>query len=241
LEYPLTPTKDAIKELIMERFDKVQNDTTTAAPEPAPTRNGTKHDDDDSPRKRKAGSGNDDSDLSDAADSPPPKKAMKKAKPEAASDEAFARNLQAEINGEKRSTRGGGATKRKSSAKDAKKPKKKSSSKVSAADDSDLASGSEKPEKEKKGGFHVRLLSWMQYVNILTSSSETHDSFRALGCNARRARSVTAADSKANMGIRQRAGPARPQRQASDPMRRCYARGVQARQSSHVHNEQIAC
>lgn len=142
----------------MERFDKAQNDTPAAAPEPAPTANGRNHDDDDesSPKKRKASSGHDESDLSDVADSPPPKKAKKKSKPEAESDEAFARNLQAEINGEKRATRGGGtATRKKPAAKQAKKPKKKSSTKISAADDSDLASGSEKPEKEKKGGFHV--------------------------------------------------------------------------------------
>lgn len=144
----------------MERFDKVQNDTPAAAPEPAPTANGANHDDDDevSPKKRKASSGDDESELSDVADSPPPKKAKKKVKPEAESDEAFARNLQAEINGEKRATRGGGATKKKPIAKQTKKTKKKSSSKISAADDSDLASGTEKPEKEKKGGFHVRLL-----------------------------------------------------------------------------------
>jgi upstream activation factor subunit UAF30 len=187
----------------MERFDKVQNDTTAAAPEPAPTRNGAKHDDADSPRKRKASNGNDESDLSDAADSPPPKKAVKKVKPEAASDEAFARNLQAEINGEKRSTRGGGATKKKSATKDTKKPKKKSSSKVSAADDSDIASGSEKPEKEKKGGFHVSRPARCNNFNVLIVSPETYDSLRAAGSDARSAYSLTAADSKADLGIRQ--------------------------------------
>ena len=72
-------SQDAIKELIMERFDKVQSDTPAAAPEPAPTRNGAHHDDDDdSPKKRKAGDVKDESDLSDVADSPPPKKAKKK-------------------------------------------------------------------------------------------------------------------------------------------------------------------
>lgn len=155
----------------MERFDKKQNETVAAAPEPAPTANGAHHDDDDedtSPRKRKAGSGNDESDMSDLADSPPPKKVKKKVKPEAESDEAFARNLQAEINGEKRATRGGGATKKKPTAKQAKKPKKKSSSKISAADDSDLASGSEKPEKEKKGGFHVSCSGMLTSVLLLT-------------------------------------------------------------------------
>ena len=195
-------TKDAIKELIMERFDKVQSETITAAPEPAPTRNGANHDDDEpSPKKRKAGSANGESDLSDVADSPPPKKAKKKVKPEAEDDEAFARNLQAEINGEKRATRGGGATKKKPAAKQAKKPKKKSSSKISAADDSDLASGSEKPEKEKKGGFHVRLLDWTICLEMLTMFSETHEPFRTAVCHARPARSVPTTNSKADLGL----------------------------------------
>jgi upstream activation factor subunit UAF30 len=198
-------SKDAIKDLIMERFDKVQNDTTVAAPEPAPIANGAKHDDDVSLKKRKASNGNNESDLSDVADSPPPKKAKKKVKAEAESDEAFARNLQAEINGEKRATRGGGATKKKPAAKQAKKPKKKSSSKVSAADDSDLASGSEKPEKEKKGGFHVRLPSPVRPTSSLTIFAETHEPLRAVSRDARPTRPVAAADSKADLGLCQRA------------------------------------
>ena len=190
----------------MERFDKVQSDTTAAAPEPAPTRNGANHDDDDvSPKKRKAGSVKGESDLSDVADSPPPKKAKKKVKAEAESDEAFARNLQAEINGEKRATRGGGATKKKPAAKQTKKPKKKSSSKISAADDSDIASGSEKPEKEKKGGFHVRSDSWVRCVEILTSFPETHEPLRAVVSHARPARFIATTNSKADLGLRQRA------------------------------------
>lgn len=195
--------KDAIKELIMERFDKKQNETVTTAPEPAPTRNGAHHDadDDTSPRKRKAGSGNEESDMSDLADSPPPKKVKKKVKPEAESDEAFARNLQAQINGEKRATRGGGATKKKPAAKQAKKPKKKSSSKISAADDSDLASGSEKPEKEKKGGFHVRRPHGIDVVLSLTFSLETHEPLRTVSSNAWAACSVATANGKADLGL----------------------------------------
>lgn len=235
-------TKEAIKELIMERFDKVQSETTTAAPEPAPTRNGADHDDDEpSPKKRKAGNAKEESDLSDVADSPPPKKAKKKTKSEAEDDEAFARNLQAEINGEKRATRGGGATKKKPAAKQAKKPKKKSSSKISAADDSDLASGSEKPEKEKKGGFHVRPLDWTGRVKMLTMFSETHEPLRTAVSNARPACFVATTNSKADLGLRQGARPTRSQRQASNPMRRCYVCGLQARQSPHVHHEQAAC
>lgn len=186
----------------MERFDKVQSETITAAPEPAPTRNGANHDGDEpSPKKRKAGSAEDGSDLSDVVDSPPPKKAKKKVKPEAEDDEAFARNLQAEINGEKRATRGGGATKKKPATKQAKKPKKKSSSKISAADDSDLASGSEKPEKEKKGGFHVRSLERMRCLGTLTSFLETHEPLRAAVSHARPARSIASANSKADLGL----------------------------------------
>jgi upstream activation factor subunit UAF30 len=196
--------QDAIKELIMERFDKVQNDVTAGAPEPAPTANGAHHNEDDdeaSPKKRKASEKDDESELSDVADSPPPKKVKKKTKSEAESDEAFARNLQAEINGEKRATRGGGATKKKPAAKQAKKTKKKSSSKVSAADDSDLASGSEKPEKEKKGGFHVSLSCCTRQVSLLTSLAETHEPLRATSRHAWPSRPLTATDCQANLGI----------------------------------------
>jgi upstream activation factor subunit UAF30 len=188
----------------MERFDKVQNDVSAGAPEPAPTANGAYHgeaDEEASPKKRKASEKDEESELSDVADSPPPKKAKKKTKSEAESDEAFARNLQAEINGEKRATRGGGAIKKKPAAKQTKKPKKKSSSKISAADDSDLASGSEKPEKEKKGGFHVSLLYITWQVILLTMFLETHEPLRATGSNARTARPLTAADCKANLGL----------------------------------------
>jgi upstream activation factor subunit UAF30 len=196
--------QDAIKELIMERFDKVQSDVTAGAPEPAPTANGAHHDDDDdeaSPKKRKANENDDESELSELANSPPPKKAKKKTKIDAESDEAYARNLQAEINGEKRATRGGGATKKKPVAKQAKKPKKKSSSKVSAADDSDLASGSEKPEKEKKGGFHVSVFYCVRQVAILTNFLETHEPLRATGRNAWSAGPLTTTDCKADLGI----------------------------------------
>ena len=130
-----------------------------------------------------------------------PKKAKKKTKIDAESDEAYARNLQAEINGEKRATRGGGATKKKPAAKQAKKPKKKSSSKVSAADDSDLASGSEKPEKEKKGGFHVSVFYCVRQVAILTNFLETHEPLRATGRNAWSAGPLTTTDCKADLGI----------------------------------------
>jgi hypothetical protein len=81
-------------------------------------------------------------------------------KSEVESDEAMAARLQAELNQAARSTRGGGVTKRKAPAKkDKLAKKKKSSAKLKAEDDSELDSGAdEKPEKEKKGGFHVSQL-----------------------------------------------------------------------------------
>lgn len=105
--------------------------------------------------KRK--SSEDEDDLSSFVDEPSPKK-VKKSKPrsEVESDEMLAARLQAELNQSARATRGGGVTKRKTPAKKDRKPKKKSAAKVRAEDDSELDSGDgEKPEREKKGGFHV--------------------------------------------------------------------------------------
>lgn len=171
----LTSLKDAITQLIMERFDKKQADAApTPAPEPAPTANGnalpSPSPTASSPKKRKASSEvESDDDLSDIADSPPPKKVKKKApKPEAESDEMLAAKLQAEFNQPSRSTRGGGA-KPKKPVKKEKGTKKKSKTKLSAADDSELESGDEKPEKERKqGGFNVSLiLRHIQPVELL--------------------------------------------------------------------------
>jgi upstream activation factor subunit UAF30 len=154
----------------MERFDKVQSRNGLTAPEPAPTANGTTYksehaDDSDAGSlpatgsKRKASSDDDLSDVKD--DSPAPKKVKKSKGPKAGeveSDEKMAARLQAELDAQtsSRATRGGG-TKRKAPAKKATKTKKKSAAKVGADDDSDLegTSGVEKPEREKKGGFHV--------------------------------------------------------------------------------------
>ena len=146
----------------MERFDKFQS-----APTPPPT-NGdfpeyspsdlslseTMPSEPVSPVKRKANDADDD-DLCDVADSPPPKKAKKIKKERAETDEEYAMRLQAEldaING--RSTRGGGARRQAAPKKKTAKPKKKSKAKVGSDDDSDVLDG-DKPEKEKKGGFHV--------------------------------------------------------------------------------------
>jgi len=120
----------------MERFDKIQNaakvtSTTTKRKSPA------------------------------IEDSPAPKKKAKKSKPAAEETDAqIAARLQAEFDGQTnaRATRGGGRTKKAPLKKGSVvKKKKKSSAKVTGEDDSDLegGSGSEKPEKERKGGFHV--------------------------------------------------------------------------------------
>ena len=176
VDYDLTPHKDAITQLIMDRFDKFQSKAESTAPEPEPTANGNGHvpqtdgaDDSESvknesepeppsrssPKKRKA---EDESDsLSDVADSPPPKKIKKKSKPkpEAETDAQIAARLQKELNAlQSRSTRGGGATKPKKPLKKPKPAKKKSAAKVKGSDDSELESSTEKPEREKKGGFH---------------------------------------------------------------------------------------
>lgn len=137
--HDLAPQKAAITALIMERFDKVQ--TAAKASTVA------------SKRKSPA-----------LEDSPAPKKKAKKNMPKAEeTDEQIAARLQAvydtQVNA--RATRGGGKTKKAPLKKSSvvKKKKKKSSAKVTGEDDSDLegGSGADKPEKERKGGFHVGL------------------------------------------------------------------------------------
>ncbi|CAK1368152.1 Upstream activation factor subunit spp27 [Cercospora beticola] len=157
--HDLSSQKQAITELIMNRFDKAQEKQRLDGgySEPAPTANGNGQRDAsesngyaESPsasNKRKA----DSEELSDVEDSPAPKKAKKEKKAE--TDEEMARRLAVELNAQSaRSTRGGGA-KRKAPAAKTKKPKKKSSAKVNSDDDSAVESG-DKPVKEKKGGFH---------------------------------------------------------------------------------------
>ncbi len=121
-----------------------------------------------SPTKRKAPSPSldgvkeeDDDELSSVIDSPPPAKKAKKAKAPVATietDEEIAKRMQAELNAPMRSTRGGGATKKKNLVKKGKTPKKKSKAKINSDDDSEVGGAdSDKPEREKKGGFHVSL------------------------------------------------------------------------------------
>ena len=161
----------------MTRFDKVQREREARGapiPEPAPTANGTANHAPVSPKppkveqlsasasptKRKAA---DSDDLSDVADSTPPPKKAKKSKFTEETDEQMAKRLAAEFNAPSaRSTRGGGsATKKKAPAKKpSNKPKKKSKAKINSDDDSDVdnSSGTPKPEKERKGGFHKPMI-----------------------------------------------------------------------------------
>lgn len=110
-----------------------------------------------SPTKRKV---SDDEDLSDVVDSPPPKKSKKVSKSVAETDEELAKRMQAELNAPSRSTRNAGTTKRKPVAKRSTKatPKKKSKAKINSDDDSNVSDSGEKPEKEKKGGFHKPMI-----------------------------------------------------------------------------------
>lgn len=162
----------------MIHFDKAQQRDQSAinvVPEPAPSTNGhVKHENKTavnavkaekelSPtatKKRKAvqeaGSEDNSDEVSSARDTPPVKKAKKAPKVE--SDEQMAKRMQAELNRQAgRATRGGGTTKKKPMVKKEKSAKKKSAAKVHSDDDSAVEGSSrEKPEKEKKGGFHVR-------------------------------------------------------------------------------------
>ncbi|KAK3053107.1 hypothetical protein LTR09_005733 [Extremus antarcticus] len=158
--------------------DADSDPSTPAAPEPAPTTNGaaphvkseTPPSTADSPeletksavkRKAPAATDSDADSLSDVADTPSPAKKLKKAPKvkkvkEEESDEQLAIRMQKELNaGSARSTRGGGVTKKKAPARKQKAatPKKKSKAKINSDDDSEVEDG-EKPEREKKGGFH---------------------------------------------------------------------------------------
>ncbi|KAK4500202.1 hypothetical protein PRZ48_008388 [Zasmidium cellare] len=159
VDFDLTPLKKPITELIMERFDKAQakeqENGAVGTVEPVPTANGTAHDDVSPPasaHKRKERD-DEDEDMSEVDDSSPAPKKVKKSNGAVESDEKLAARLQAELNAQTRSTRGGGTTKRKPAAKKQTKTKKKSKAKVGSDDDSEVE-GEEKPEKEKKGGFH---------------------------------------------------------------------------------------
>ena len=153
--------QDAIKELIMSRFDsfmakkdeppQTNGHTATSTERSSVSSLPVKYASPPPSKKHKQES--DDEELSEVVDSPKPKK---KRKVEHDSDAAYAAKLQAMENSRMRSTRGGGPKK----ANVAKKrtPKKKSTGRVKAEDDSELeGSGSEVKEKKvnRNTGFHV--------------------------------------------------------------------------------------
>lgn len=150
--------QNAVKDLIMERFDHASTGAIAPAPssplQPSPkahTNGEAKKVKTETKVKKEAARSNDDDDGA------PPKKKRKQGIREdsdADADAKLAAKLQAEENRRSRATRGGGA-KRKAPVKK-RAPKKKSSDKVKAEDDSDIELGSDGEVKQKvrKGGFH---------------------------------------------------------------------------------------
>ncbi|KAB8302503.1 hypothetical protein EYC80_005898 [Monilinia laxa] len=142
--------KDAVKALILERFDEISKHTQDT-PDSPPATNGhvkdeyAKDEGSQSPSLKRETDGSDE-------DEKPKKKRQKQD-----DDAKLAALLQAQENSRSRSTRGGG-TKRSASVKKSKSTpkKKKSSAKVKTTDDSDMELGSDGEPKEvvKKGGFH---------------------------------------------------------------------------------------
>ena len=240
----------------MDRFDKATGakaEAATTAPESAPTANGNGHVKDEameelasatSPppsNKRKAPDPEEDEDeeMSELEDSSPaPKKAKKSKAPkdDEDNDAKLAAKLQAELNAGQRSTRGGGA-KRRAPIKKEKKAKKKSKAKIGSDDDS-AVEGEEKPEKEKKGGFHVCLAAVPITFMTLTIPTETHEPLRTSLRDARRNTTLATTDGQKDMGIRQGARLTEPQGQTTNHVRRCDARSLQGRFGAHVHDEQ---
>ncbi|ESZ98247.1 hypothetical protein SBOR_1343 [Sclerotinia borealis F-4128] len=150
LGFDLSHQKDAVKALILERFDEVSKHTRGASASPPATNGHIKNkyvkDEESqspSPKLEIDGSGEDE------------KPKVKRQKQD--DDAKLAALLQAQENSRTRSTRGGGA-KRSAGVKKSKSTpkKKKSTAKVKAADDSDMELGSDGEPKEvvKKGGFH---------------------------------------------------------------------------------------
>jgi upstream activation factor subunit UAF30 len=165
--------QNAIKTLIMERFDKFAADakdipatnghSTGADPEPEPSpkeepESRVKTDSQDSKsgvkRKSESQDGDDSEELSDAPSTPP----KKKRRSVIDDDAAFAARLQAEENSRARPTRGGNVRKPPVvKKKKPKAPKKKTSTKVGADDDSELDDSETGAERKvnRSGAFHV--------------------------------------------------------------------------------------
>ena len=159
-----TSKQEQITTLIMQRFDKFNNEQNggSEVSEPVHTvENGAKTSSGDasdvSNNKRSA---DDESVQSEVEDVVPPKKKVKKTRVKDEDDDAaFAARLQAEENARMgRATRGGNTKRRAPAPK--KKTKKKSSNQVKDEDDSDIGSGSggDKKSPSRKGGFHASCL-----------------------------------------------------------------------------------
>ncbi|MCJ1288870.1 hypothetical protein MMC34_000401 [Xylographa carneopallida] len=167
VDYDITPQKDAIKALIMTRFDRFVAEKDAALvvnghgkpvkSEPSETPKEATSDAPNSIKKRKSESEDpvDESELSNVPVSPPPKK-KRKAEQVMDADAMFAAKLQAEENSRARPTRGGANRKSVPVKKKKRTPKKKTSDKVKAEDDSDLNSSGSGNEKKvnRSGGFH---------------------------------------------------------------------------------------
>ncbi|MCJ1415053.1 hypothetical protein MMC32_001383 [Xylographa parallela] len=167
VDYDITPQKEAIKALIMTRFDRFVAEKEAASvakghdepvkSEPSETPREASSDAPKTIKKRKSESEDpvDESELSNALVTPPPKK-KRKAEPAMDADAMFAAKLQAEENSRARPTRGGANRKSVVVKKKKKTPKKKTSNKVNAEDDSDLDSSGSGNEKKvnRSGGFH---------------------------------------------------------------------------------------
>ncbi|MCJ1281926.1 hypothetical protein MMC26_001249 [Xylographa opegraphella] len=166
VDYDITPQKDAIKALIMTRFDKF-----VAEKEAASILNGHEEPMQSVPleapkeassdvlktiKKRKSDSEDqvDESELSNVPDTPPRKK-KRKVELGMDADAMFAAKLQAEENSRARPTRGG-ANRKSVIIKKKKKPLKKKTSDKVKAEDSDLDSSGSGNEKRvnRSGGFH---------------------------------------------------------------------------------------
>ncbi|PBP19142.1 serine/threonine-protein kinase [Diplocarpon rosae] len=159
LDHDLSDQKQAIKELIHERFNHFESLSNLSPP--SANGNGTSksaslkqestysssraenHPRDPKPEPQ-----------SDSGDASPPKKKRKQNKE--TDDAKLAAMLQAQENRGTRATRGGAGNKVTKKTAKAKKPRKKSEKKVKEEDDSEVEVGSdgEVKEKPKKGGFH---------------------------------------------------------------------------------------
>ncbi|KAH0836262.1 hypothetical protein AYO21_10216 [Fonsecaea monophora] len=175
VEYDITPQKNAIRDLIGERFDLInekRNGETTVIPsvetaevvEPFAQTNGVHHSSaqsSSSPTKREAES----EDVSDVIDAQPPKKKQKSV---IDADAAYAARLQAEEDKLARPTRGGGSRK----TAPVKKKKRSKKDRVTGSDDSDI-DGEERKQKPKRDtGFHKPLNLSQALSNLFDGATQ---------------------------------------------------------------------